>query len=586
MKACFLGLFFFFLTRSAFAQTCPQLLDKEGAQLYDCAGVHVLRLAGAPAARAQRMGELVKNGALSGEVLRYFGEKATEGVREHAGWLGTPLVLAYNQLIRLFHRNAPTLIAEEIDAMARGLGQDPIVLRRGLSLPDTGVFVQGLGSYPGLHFLPAVGCTSVAAQLKDGGFAYARNLDFAGVGVWDRHPMLLAIEPESGSRELRHLVIGADGLPFGGITGVNEAGITLAVHQNYSRDISISGVPMALIGELVLREAKTVDEAIDALRRYRPASLWTFVLTDLKNGDAAAVESSSTVFLTRRRQGKYFVQTNHAMHAESRGSENSPFGVEANSLFRMEQAFRMLESEPPTGAGDLAKILAYQEDPLGQLSAYHDVLKSETIQTVLFEARPGGEPTLAVSIDPAPASSGRYAEIPLAQFWKPDAPEWQPRDFLHTPDDKRHRQLTIADAHVRYFDRHEYAEAAALLASQRTLDAALFRCVAMAAAGRYADSLRLAEEALRDPRYTGEPVYIRESLIRVRLVSLFRLGRGSEARALADSVVEETSRGKAGPSKQKLAEIARRILNHESVPEWMLALHFDFFSGDLSGRKD
>jgi hypothetical protein len=586
MKALFLLALTLTLTRGAYAQPCRSLLSEDGASVHDCGGVHLVRLRGTPVERARRLGALVRRGTLSGEVLRYFTGKVSDEAYGQAGWLGAPLLLAYNQMVRLFHRGTPPFLAEEIDAMAEALGVDPISLRRGLSLPDTGVFFQGLGSFPGFRFLPAAGCTSVAARLEGGGFVYGRNLDFAGVGVWDRHPMLLVAEPPPGSAEIRHVVIGADGLPFAGITGVNEAGITFAVHQNYSRDISLSGVPMVLIGELVLRSARTLDEAVEILRRYRPANLWTFVLTDLRSGAVVAVESSGRVFLPRPGDARFFAQTNHAMHRESRERENASFGVEANSIFRMQQAFRMLGASAPRGAADLARILAYQENPLGALSSYHDVQKSETIQTVLFEALPGQPAELSVSADDAPTASGRYASFSLPALFADGDPAWEPRDFVHTPADVRRRQKTTAAANSLYFDQHQLAEAASLMASQPTFDAALFRCVAMAEAGRFSDSLRLAEDALRDPRFTGEPHYIRESFERVRLVSLFRLSRFDEARTLAQNVVEGRNQGSEGPSKQKLLELARRILNRERIPGWMLNLHFDFFSGDLSGRKD
>jgi hypothetical protein len=567
---------------ASFAESCRILHEEPGTSLSDCAGIHVLRLSGAPKDRARKLGALVRSNAMSPEVLRYFTEKVSDVAHHEAGWLATPVLFLYNQFVRLFHRSVSAQMAEEIDAMAEGLEIDPIILRRGLSLPDTGIFLQGLGSNRFFRFIPSTGCSSVAARLPGGGFAYGRNLDFAGVGAWDNHPMILSIDPPPGSKELRHLVIGADGMPFAGITGVNEAGLTFAVHQNYSRDISLHGVPMVLIGELALRSARTLDEAIEILRANRPANLWTFVLTDLKSGTALAVESSQRIFLVRHMEGNLFAQTNHLMHAESRERENSSFGVEANSIFRMEQAFRLMEAEPPTGAGSLAKVLAWQASPLGELNAYRDILKANTLQTALFEAHPGSGATLSLSAEPAPAASGRFALFHLDDFWRGAPPSWEPRDYAGTAPEVRQRQRTAAAAYRLYFDERKPVEAAALMAAQKTFDAALFRCVAMAAAGRFSDTLRLAEEALRDPRFTGEPLYIRESFERAKLVALIKLHRESDARVLAQSVLE----GKAGSSKQKLAELATRILNRDSIPGWMLALHFDFFSGDLSGRKD
>ena len=213
------------------------------------------------------------------------------------------------------------------------------------------------------------------------------------------------------------------------LTGVNEAGITFAVHQNYSRDISLTGVPMVLIGEMVLRYAHDLQEAEEILKKHRPANLWTFVITDLKKGEARAVESSSRHFLTRVWDGNVFAQTNHAMNEKSREWENSSGGFEANSVFRMEQAQKILRESALRGKSELVKALSYQSNASGEMEAYHDILKSETIQTVLFEASPEGDLSLALSAEEAPAPSGQYAEFRLSSLWDGNGSEWIARDF-------------------------------------------------------------------------------------------------------------------------------------------------------------
>ena len=146
---------------------------------------------------------------------------------------------------------------------------------------------------------------------------------------------MIVTAPPAESGELRHAVFGADGLLFGGITGVNEAGIAFAVQQNYSRDGGLFGVPMTFIGELVLRKARSLSEAETLLRELRPAALWTFVVADLKSGETMAVESSSRHFASRRMENGKFVQTNHLMHEETRPDEFLSVGTKTNSIYRM-----------------------------------------------------------------------------------------------------------------------------------------------------------------------------------------------------------------------------------------------------------
>src|SRR5690242_3412802 len=114
MKACFAFLLLLAVTRSAFADECLP----GGGGVADCGGVHVVRLRGSPVERARRMGELIRSGALSGDVLAYFAAKVTAQAAP-ASPLAALFTLAYNQLVRLFHRGAPAPLAEEVDAMAR-----------------------------------------------------------------------------------------------------------------------------------------------------------------------------------------------------------------------------------------------------------------------------------------------------------------------------------------------------------------------------------------------------------------------------------------------------------------------------------
>lgn len=566
------------LTHSAFAESpCETLHDEASATVRRCEGVSVVRLSGAPIARAKKMGELLR-GPLSPDVVNYFSHKVTSLAEQEAGFAGRLAGLAYNQVVRLLHRAMPTKLAEEVNAMAQGMGIDPIVIRRGLSLPDTGVLLQGLGSLPLLEFLPAAGCSSVAVRSK-AGFLWGRNLDFAGVGTFDRHPMLLSIEPEPGSGELRHLVAGADGLLYGGITGVNEAGIAFAIHQNFSRDVGVYGVPMIMIGELVLRHAHNLDEAEEILRRHRPASIWTFVVADLNRREMMAVESSQRHFLPRRMEGNTFVQTNHNMHEESREWENGDTGVIGNSAHRMKKAFEIVENEKSPGLETVARVLSYQENSHGYFSSYHDILKSETIQSVIFDAT--GQWTLYLSADEAPSSGGKYATFPLKAFFEPGArPEPGLIDLVRTPAEKRVRQREIAQAYHAYFDLRRPLDAAAILEGHPTLNSHLFRALAFYKEGKYQEALAIAESGQRNPRFLAEPAYIHESLATLRLASFLRMGRKEEARQVADLLL----------AKSLVKGITRRLATlvaaGKAPPAWMLNFNFNFFSGDLGGRKD
>lgn len=573
---------FFFLTQSAVAAECQPLPATDGARLYQCESLHVLYLKGSPLTRAAALGALVKAGALSPDVLNYFSGKATDTLRHQSGFLAAVAEPFYNQIVRLLHRETPPGISEEIDRMALGMGIEPIDLKRAISLPDVAALTNVVGSIPLFRPLPAAGCTSVAWKSAEGGLFYGRNLDFASTGVWDRHPMLTVILPESDT-EQKHIVFGADGLIYGGITGVNESGIGLAVHQNYTSAGGLRGVPMVFIGELVLRQAKSIEQALGILKANRPAVLWTFVLTNFATGEAVTVESSPTRFAVRGMEANSLVQTNHVMDRQAKEDEFISLGIKMNSIYRMKRAFELLEAKPrnESPAVTIAGILAYQENPEGRITAYHDVLKAHTIQTILLESVPGQPRRAYVSIDPAPTAGGRMAAFTLENLWNEQIPPaFELVDFVKTSPEKRARQRQISDAFALYFDKLALSEASALLTGHDTLDSAYFTAVTLTQRGLWQESLLTAEQALQNPRFLGEPAYIRQNLAWIRAASLLELGRKKEAVAAAESILAEK------PENIRLRDFSDQLSRGQTPPKFMRRFSFDFFSGDLHGRAN
>lgn len=580
-------LFLFFLSlfsvRTSLASTpspCESLHRAPHVHLQQCGKLKVLYLEGTPLERARANGALL-GPVLSTKVIDYFADKVFDGVPDRR-WQGL-FALVYNQVVRLLHRAAPASLAEELDAQATAMGTDPIRLRRAITLPDTISLLNALGSLAPFRGLPAAGCTSAASVSPAGDFIYGRNLDFAGAELWDQHPLVTVILPPAGSTELKHAVFGADGLHFGGITGVNEAGVTFAVHQNYTREGGVTGVPMVFLGELVLRSARNLEEAEAILREHRPATMWTFVLTELTTGRAITVETSRNHFSTRSLADGSLVQTNHLMNSDTQPAEFISVGTKMNSVYRMKEAFAALDGGAaraldPAG---MAALLSRQAEPTGELAAYHDVLKGHTVQTVIFHAPEGKAPVVYVSADAAPTASGAYVSFPLGDLWRGrDSLTFETADLTRTPPAKRERQREISRAFHTYLDLHAPLAAAKILEAHRTLDAALLRAVAHYQTGRAEEAVALADQALANPRFTGEPAYILQSVRWVKLAALLKLGRADEARRLAESLRDE------GPANARLKELSEAVAAGRSPPGRLLALTFEFFSGDLSGRPN
>jgi hypothetical protein len=226
----------------------------------------------------------------------------------------------------------------------------------------------------------------------------------------------------------------------------------------------------------------------------------------------------------------------------------------------------------------MAAVLAYQADPEGEMVAYRDILKAHTIQTVLFESLGGNPESVYVSQDPAPAAGGSFVKFSFPGLIAGGPLSFEAVNPTKPPEAKRKRQIETSLAFHAYFDEKNIPKALSLLAEQRTLDAALFRASAKYQEGFYQDAIHTAEEALANPRFRDEPAYIHQSVKWVKLASLVRLEKVAEARTFAAQLKEES------PDNPRLRELAERVAEGRPVPDRLLKIAFEFFSGDLGGR--
>ena len=516
-------------------------------------------------------------------MIHYFSHKIYDATRENNFLVKAFFRIVYDIWVFVLHLGSTDSMREELSALAENSGLGISAIRRAISLPDSAGAINKLGSHPWFRFLPSAGCTSLAMRDKNR-FLYGRNLDFAGVGLWDAYPTLTIHWPSPGSDELRHISIGAAGAHLGGITGFNEAGISFAVHQNYTKDFSLGGIPMFFVGEMVLRKARNLEDALKVLEQYRPGPLWTFVVTDLKSGQAMAVESSKKHFAVRKMEGDAFAQTNHSMHEQTRAEEFISLGTKMNSQYRMQTVLESVKSGPKN-ASQVAKILSQQADPQGNLSAYHDILKGHTIQTAIFEKDASGEMHLYVSYEQAPSSGGKYLHFRFKDLFaepktrlKKETP-YRVVDLAQTPPAKRQKQIEISQAFRQYFDDFTWEKSAQTLAQHQSLNAALFQATVAYQLAQYHSAQQIADAALGSPKYLGEPSYILQSLEAIKILAFKQKGEEAEAKRQAANFLAKN------PQNKRLRLLMEKIAQGEKIASWENKLSFEFFSGDLAGRE-
>ncbi len=185
-------------------------------------------------------------------------------------------------------RSLPDDAREALAGLAQGAGIDLDRLLQGAVMPDSLMWlatalmrIKRVAPATAHRAALGLGCSSAVAwgdATEGGGLLHARNMDYHGVEVWPRAGLVTFHQPDQG---LRYVSVGAVGIPLGGFTAMNEAGITLAVHQHmFAAATTLGGTPVGVVGDQIMRRARSLGQAEAMLRDHRPIGCWTYILGD------------------------------------------------------------------------------------------------------------------------------------------------------------------------------------------------------------------------------------------------------------------------------------------------------------------
>ncbi len=262
---------------------------------YQSTPLRVLHLRGEPFEIGRQHGEAVGGDAKEGMLKFYhaFWTRLTEappGPRSQKwAWAAGQWAMSAFVLKKL-RRQLPPFMLESIQGMAKATGLDPEQLILQTLLPDVGPYTQALATRlnPRLKMpvqMPTFGCSSFL--FRGDRFLHGRNLDFPGVGYWDRFPVIQCVERPGF---LRYIGFTSAGVPVSGITGVNEAQISVSLHQHYCEETNLGGLLPFSLGEEILSRARSLEEAVAILQSSRVATAWAFILTDGKTREGMIYE--------------------------------------------------------------------------------------------------------------------------------------------------------------------------------------------------------------------------------------------------------------------------------------------------------
>ena len=258
-------------------------------------------------------------------------------------------------------------------------------------------------------------CSSFAiwgGSSEDGRLLHARNFDLPGMGLWERGPTLVFCRPDRG---LRYGFVATRGADTPGVTAFNEAGLTITAHTRFHREVSFDGLGIVDLGHMIVKQARTIAEAVAIASAHRVASSWALVVSSAQERMAAAIEvHAGRVALDMARPGtSWFAATNRYQVAVMQAGEVAPSAAWIRySDGRLAAMRRALEVRRGLSATDAMRLLASHEagDVPGWTRATGDCLgQSISVQSVVVDPERG---RIWVSTGDTPTSRGPWAEVP------------------------------------------------------------------------------------------------------------------------------------------------------------------------------
>lgn len=380
-------------------------------------------------------------GTLVEHKLAASPQLSNSALRAGASWL-------YRKFIRdPMIEHTPERYRSAYRQFAKAAGIDEELLWDALVLPDAALrSVSLLYKTELAPLLPAnFGCTSVIWNSGSATVLHGRNLDYEGVGFWDRDQVILHIVPQEG---LAHVAMTGMGVHAPGITAFNEAGLTLSIHQLTFNDTQSTGTPLAVISAEVIRNARTIDDAIAIIRGFPRAAGWAYVLS--QGLDRAVVESSANELAIRRSSERFFYQTNHVSSpALAKHEIFYTAGSWIDSHERAETLRRFHESGSSKGFATpervAALIGAHNASGVPRLAG-GVTAKLDNIQSVIMDAS-RRRLWIGVGADGVAPNEGRYVEYRWRDLRSPEPPEVVRGSEVAMPPTSKLRRLLRKVAH-------------------------------------------------------------------------------------------------------------------------------------------
>jgi len=333
-------------------------------------------------------------------------------------------------------------------AFARGMGIPAKQVFKALYYPDFGEMLASVqyGKYDAFAEIPEFGCSTIVAPKSNSnpGMLFGRNLEFGGVGYFDRYPAVVYLN-STDPKDLPYIQMTALGLP-GTHTAYNKSGIMISLHQLTVNQIKPVGDLILNVVDEVARRAHSLDDARQIIQSKKFTTPWKMIVASETENSGFMVEVSPKGEFFHELKGSGLGETNHVESKELKADEFFPnFNYVNSSIMRKASLHKALKANSVVDAASAIEVLGQRRDPATGENSFIALSKFSNIMSVVVSAKDGmlfyG---LATRIHTKP-SSGGYVQLPLN--FTTDFAAYQPA--VHQPNVTVDPAVLDVDHHIR-----------------------------------------------------------------------------------------------------------------------------------------
>ncbi len=306
---------------------------------YEREGLKACSLAGPPEVRGAALGRFYpgKIAELETSLINTFSCGLSGFVLR---WAGARYVTIHNRGLRAF---IPEEIKHELCGLASATkdqypqyGPYYSRLLNYLIMPELCYAIRNKALTQGTAF-------GISGQLTEQGHPImGRSFDLAAGEKFDRHKLVMFIQPEQG---YNFISIAWPGM-LGVISGMNEAGLAVAVLAGRSRDRGKMGTPVYIVARQVLTRAGTLAEAEQIIRDAEIFSAAAFLIGSGPEDRFIVVEKTSAQTAIREMKKGIALAANHFMTPELGPDQaNQDYQRESTSVSRLRRLAELIHKE-------------------------------------------------------------------------------------------------------------------------------------------------------------------------------------------------------------------------------------------------